>query len=289
MADLQQVLREAVPPADAPAIEDWWARGQRLRRRRRLVLTGAPLALLAIAAIGIVVADGGRDERVRAGVTTTTTELPPQALAEGHRTFLAPTLRKLTVGGGLDVVVVRGGGAIALAGDEEALDDVMVDVDGDSGRVSITRDSPPTRDDESVSVLVEANDLEELEAGGGVTLQISMNQDVPLIATIGGGVRLDGTLVAPSLELDLSGGVRVELDGDVDTLDLEGSGGVLVELGDLDVGVLRAVLSGGSRATVRVTDTIESVQLSGGSRLDYRGDPRIGATDVDISSRFAPE
>ena len=68
--------------------------------------------------------------------------------------------------------------------------------------------------------------------------------------------------------------------GSADNLIVDGSGGSQFELGSFPVGNANIKISGGGRATVNVNGTLD-LDLSGGSRVIYDGEPKIG--DIEFS------
>lgn len=127
-----------------------------------------------------------------------------------------------------------------------------------------------------VSVYVTAPTYQVVETSGGSRLfaaQLDVD-DLDLHISGGGEVRIEQAN-ADSLDLDLSGGTDMSIGGSsVDELHLSLSGG-----GDFDGESTRCRtaqvdISGGSRATLWVTDEL-AVDASGGSRVSVYGMPDI--------------
>lgn len=97
---------------------------------------------------------------------------------------------------------------------------------------------------------------------------------------LSGGSQLNGDLDAGDVTLELSGGSQVELSGTADDLVVDGSGGSQFNLDDLPVDDASISLSGGSRANINVSGTLNT-ELSGGSRVVYDGSPALG--DIELS------
>jgi hypothetical protein len=118
--------------------------------------------------------------------------------------------------------------------------------------------------------------LKALQLTGGA--QASMDMDATkqgrFAMDLSGGSRVEGTLLASDVSLNLSGGSRVAVGGYAMSLVAEVSGGSRFDC--LDFAVDKAVLqlSGGSGAALAVQSTI-AVDASGGSRLEYRGNPKV--------------
>ena len=90
------------------------------------------------------------------------------------------------------------------------------------------------------------------------------------------------------MRLTLSGGSRLNLAGQTDRLVIDGSGGSEINLTRFLASVASVELSGGSTATINVTEELE-YDLSGGSRLRYAGGPSITDAEASGGSQAIPE
>ena len=97
---------------------------------------------------------------------------------------------------------------------------------------------------------------------------------------LSGGSRVTGNITAGDTDFDLSGGSQVNLEGAADDLEINSSGGSQLDLEAFPVNNADVNISGGGRATVNVSGTLD-VNLSGGSRVLYIGEPTLG--DIDLS------
>jgi hypothetical protein len=96
-----------------------------------------------------------------------------------------------------------------------------------------------------------------------------------------GGVQLDGTgLAGTDLSLGAAGGSRVRLSGTAARLDAHASGGAVLELGSFAVGDATIDLSGGVRATLKVSGVLRGT-ASGGVVVDLAVKP--ASVQVDTS------
>jgi hypothetical protein len=122
-------------------------------------------------------------------------------------------------------------------------------------------------------------DLYEIKLSGGSQASIAgFNSSHDLSAGLSGGSSVTGNITAGDSYFDLSGGSQVNLQGTADNLDINGSGGSQLELGAFPVNNADINLSGGGRATVSVSGTLD-VNLSGGSHVTYIGEP----TSIDMN------
>ncbi len=97
---------------------------------------------------------------------------------------------------------------------------------------------------------------------------------------LSGGSRVAGSITAGDADFGLSGGSQVNLDGTADDVEINSSGGSQLDLEAFPVSNADVNISGGGRATVNVSGTLD-VNLSGGSRVLYVGEPTLG--DIDLS------
>lgn len=96
------------------------------------------------------------------------------------------------------------------------------------------------------------------------------------ILELSGGSEIKMTdMVFEELDADLSGGSSIEIDGEATDLTLEASSGSSFELGGLQVHDANINLSGGSHGTIMLDGRLDA-NLSGGSRLEYIGEPTMG-------------
>jgi hypothetical protein len=131
-----------------------------------------------------------------------------------------------------------------------------------------------------------------LKPGFGITTtQLKVEVSMPNLMNLqlSGGSQASGqnlTLVT-NLGIDFSGGSRATLSGQAVDLTVSGSGGSNIDLRDLQVQNASVDLSGGSQAKVNASGRLD-VNLSGGSQLQYRGNPTMGSQDISGGSRISP-
>lgn len=124
-------------------------------------------------------------------------------------------------------------------------------------------------------------DLYKLDLSGGSRASITgFSSSHDFGVELSGGSRIEGDIAAADAEFDLSGGSQVVLSGSADDLDVNSSGGSQLDLEAFSVNNADVNLGGGGRATVNVNGTLD-VNLSGGSKVLYVGEPTLG--DIDLS------
>ncbi len=258
---------------------------------RVLVRATGVAALVCVVAVTGAAVLAGRDDpsSVTAGAVPSSLGPARQSTAPSGFTTTAGW-RKLRVTGGMSVVVsvapdnIEG---LSIGARGRVRDDVSVRIEGET--LIVERDSPPTRSSERVTVRVRLHQLERVDASSGVSIDVgSVASSTPFTVHLEGGATVQGTIVAPSVELAASGGAKATLQGTTDRLAVDASGGVNADLDGLTARTATFILESGTQASVTVTDRIESVRARSGAKLVYFGTPQLGTIDKDISSTVTP-
>jgi hypothetical protein len=119
--------------------------------------------------------------------------------------------------------------------------------------------------------------LESLRLSGASKANVSgFRLSDRLDVGLSGASRVDGDVEAGEIDIEASGASRVTLAGSGTDLTLEGSGASDLNLANFVVDSADIELSGASQATVNVQERIDSADVSGASRLRYRGNPSLG-------------
>jgi hypothetical protein len=131
-----------------------------------------------------------------------------------------------------------------------------------------------------------------LKSGLGIStsqlkVEITMSNLTNLQLSGGSQATAQNLNLSGNLGIDFSGGSRATLSGTAVDLTVSGSGGSNINLQDLQVNNARVDLSGGSQAKVNASGRLD-VNLSGGSQLQYRGNPTMGSQDISGGSRISP-
>jgi hypothetical protein len=125
----------------------------------------------------------------------------------------------------------------------------------------------------TMNVTIETPDVSYIEASGAACIQFdAFVTDHPIEITGSGACSISGSLVTSDLKLNLTGSSTVELTGNSASLSVSGTGATQLSLFEFPVKSCKAVLTGGSVSSVRVSDYLE-VNLTGGSVFRYKGDP----------------
>ncbi|MCH7997727.1 MAG: DUF2807 domain-containing protein [Chloroflexi bacterium] len=163
--------------------------------------------------------------------------------------------------------------SVAITADDNVIELIEVEKEGDTLRIGLE-----TGDYDEVTLKVKIG-LPELDgllmtgATRGVLEGISSATDLSI--SLSGASSLEGQLEVRKGDFRLSGASRIKLSGSADSLSIRGSGASIFDLGEFAVSRGEVILSGASRATVRVGESLDRVDLSGASILSYTGEPEI--------------
>ena len=141
------------------------------------------------------------------------------------------------------------------------------------------------------SVTLEAKvtipDVYRISLSGGSQAEVTgFSSSHDFSAALSGGSRLDGNITTGDAEFDLSGGSRVTLTGSAEDLVIKSSGGSKLILESFPVNNADININGGGSAAIDVSGTLD-VNLSGGSKVIYSGEPKIGDIDLSGGSTFS--
>ena len=200
----------------------------------------------------------------------------------------AAGVTRLEVDSGFDVRLRIGQPeAAVIAHDESIADLIDVGVVGGTLRVRLKptdglQDWPDPRAEVTLSR------LEAVQAARGSTVTAVGKVEVPgLRLELSGSSRVAADLGVDRAAGTVSGASRLELTGTAGALEVDGSGASELALTGLAVDDLDIQLSGASRADVQSDGTI-AAQLSGASRLTYRGTPEFTRRDTSGASTIQP-
>lgn len=124
--------------------------------------------------------------------------------------------------------------------------------------------------------LLRSNEL-SLNGSGGAKFDCENSGEIHcnrLFVDIAGGGKADLHVDCAYMDISSSGGGKLELQGLADVVDMNMSGGGKIEAYYLGMVELYAQMSGGACAEVNVSEAI-SGNLAGGSKIYYKGNPRV--------------
>jgi len=195
-------------------------------------------------------------------------------------TFNFTDFTKVEAESGFQVELTKSGTfSVEITADDNVLEYIEVDKSGDTRRIR------PKRNRIYRSATLRANitmpDFREIGLSGGSRASITgFSSSHDLSVRLSGGSGVTGNITAGDADFDLSGGSQVNLEGTADDLRVKGSGGSHLSLESFPVNNADIHLGGGGSATVNVNGTLD-VNLSGGSRVTYIGEPTLG--DIGLS------
>jgi len=130
-------------------------------------------------------------------------------------------------------------------------------------------------------------ELYKIELSGGSQASITgFSSSHDFEVEMSGGSRISGDITAGDADFELSGGSQVNLEGEADDLVVDASGGSQLDLEDFPVDGAYIKLSGGGKAIVNVSGILD-VDLSGGSRVLYVGEPTLGVIELSGDSKVS--
>jgi hypothetical protein len=143
----------------------------------------------------------------------------------------------------------------------------------------------------TLSAEVTVGQLDRLGTSGDSRVALVSALTSPTLQLVlAGASAVTGPVTADQVQATVSGAATLGLAGQVKDLRVSAAGASQLSLADLAVRRLDVTLSGASRATVTVSDTL-AAQAAGASVLHYRGTPAIthqqisGASSIVRDSR----
>ncbi len=187
----------------------------------------------------------------------------------------------------VDVELVHGEAfTVEITADDNLFSELVVRREGDALVLGVS-DAHPLYEGITFHAVVTMPTISGLHLSGGAHATLD-GFDVPVIAIHGsGGSRVEGTLLAGDLSIELSGASTVGLDGSAETLTVDASGGSDAMLRDVASRAAAVWLSGTSYGTVAASERLD-YHLSGSSHLDYVGDPELGQQETSGGSSATP-
>ncbi|MFC2062632.1 head GIN domain-containing protein [Chloroflexota bacterium] len=165
---------------------------------------------------------------------------------------------------------------INITANSEKIEYIEVTKVGDTLNIGIESQSGPWNFHtlEAIITMPDIYDLDLSGASNGIIQGFSFSHDFS--AELSGASRLSGDLTAGDVNFVLSGASNVELQGSANDMLAKVSGASRVKLGGFEVDNADVSLSGASNCTVRLDGTL-SADVSGASKLTYKGNPTLGS------------
>jgi hypothetical protein len=124
-----------------------------------------------------------------------------------------------------------------------------------------------------------------LNLSGGSTGDLDYTRSGNAIFDLTGASRVTGYINAADTTFKLSGASKADIEGSAGDMAIDASGGSVLNLSVFPVHSATVTLSGGSKANIALTGRL-SVDLSGGSQLNYEGDAVIDNVSISGGSRL---
>ena len=123
----------------------------------------------------------------------------------------------------------------------------------------------------------------DFELSGASRLEIKELKTGKTELDLSGASKVTGSMYTNEGNFSLSGASTLELSGTAPDISVEASGSSEVMLDSFNVVTAKVELSGASEAEMVISKRLD-INLSGGSKLIYSGDPKLGSIDVSGSS-----
>lgn len=171
--------------------------------------------------------------------------------------------------------------SIEINAEEADFEYLKVEKSGNTLEIYIDKNNYRRHGD--IKVKIQMPSLTGLDLSGGAQAKLSMDIKDSFNGGFSGGSELSGNLSCSDINLEISGGSVIKLIGKGADLTADASGGSIFHLKDFEVKDVHADLSGGARLEIKMNGTL-NVDASGGSRVVYYGNGRIGQTDFSGGS-----
>ena len=183
---------------------------------------------------------------------------------------------------GIDVLLTMGNKEeLEVSAPEDLLEHLVTEVKGGKLKIYYDRSFNWSND---TKVYLTARKLEGINTSGGSDLtgeNLLKSKSLDLKASGGSDIRLEVSV--RNLEVHVSGGADITLSGDAERLKANSSGGSDLKAFDLVVQEADLESSGGSDIKITVEEELIA-RASGGSDIEYRGNPRILDTNTSSSA-----
>ncbi|HVO72764.1 MAG TPA: head GIN domain-containing protein [Ignavibacteriaceae bacterium] len=158
---------------------------------------------------------------------------------------------------------------IEVTAEQEDLDNLDVEKHGDALNFEVHKERYNFKG--KVDIRIKMPSLAAINLSGGADGNIVMDvSSESFDAALSGGSELKGDLKCGNINLSLSGGSEITLKGKAEDTNMAGSGSSSFNLKEFSVRNVESQLSGGSKVTITMNGTLNTMQ-SGGSNLVYYG------------------
>jgi hypothetical protein len=123
----------------------------------------------------------------------------------------------------------------------------------------------------------------DFELSGASQMELSDMKAGDTSLELSGASAVTGSIEIDDGNFDLSGASSIELEGSANDVSIEASGASHVRLPDFSVVDADINLSGASDATMNASGRLD-IDLSGGSELNYIGNPKLGSINISGGS-----
>jgi len=178
--------------------------------------------------------------------------------------------------------------SISITADDNVMKRVEVSKTGDTLKIGLK----PGIEYKTLTLKAEITmpELHELGASGGTHGAVEgFSTSNEFVLDLSGGSNLKMMDMSfGDIDITLSGGSTIEIEGEAEDMLLGASAGSTLNLSDFQVQNANVNLSGGSHGTINLDGRLDC-DLSGGSRLQYVGEPTMGDITTSGGSTLSPK
>lgn len=181
----------------------------------------------------------------------------------------------ISVGGSFNVILTNGKeGNISITGEENLLEYVVTEVDGDNLKIHFEKDFKNYKLNNKIEIRVPIEKIEALalSGSGNITTETEIRADKFSTAQSGSG-KMNLQITTQNMESALSGSGHLHLSGSTKNFEIAVSGSGKIDSQKLDSEAVTAAVSGSGTITVSTKEAIKAV-VSGSGQIRYYGNPR---------------
>ena len=222
------------------------------------------------------------------------------------RQFNFSDITKLDISSAFEFEIVQSGSySISITADDNLFEHIQVSKEGETlkiGLKTLTSLGPVTMkavitmpqlrgmdisgaSKGSVSSFSSTENL-DIEASGASSLELVEISAGDVEFEVSGASKATGDITASDVDFDVSGASTVQLEGSASDIVADVSGASRMKLAGFTVNNADVSLSGASNGTVNLSGKLDA-NLSGASKLEYIGEPTMGAINTSGASTLS--
>lgn len=183
----------------------------------------------------------------------------------------------VSVGIAADVKITKGNQyGVVLKGDEDDLNEIETEVDGDRLKIKYEDDHFSSRNsfNNKIQVFITMPELTGISlAGSGSVMSEDNFRTGEFTADVAGSGKIELSIDAEETDINISGSGKILMKGSSTEADINISGSGDVEGEDFKVAECEINIMGSGDCTIHVTEKLET-KVMGSGNVSYKGDPK---------------